>query len=811
MNPENSSALYAVDSDGIFKSTNGGDSWSRLNIGFTRPNFGSLAINPDNPENLYAGGSPYQLNKSTDSGTTWNAASDGIPSYAPVKSLAINKQNPTTLYAGTNGSGVYKSTNSGIDWSAANNGLGNMSFDILRINPQTPETVYAGEFGGGIFKSTDGGASWSESNNGLASKYVSALAINPLETEMLYAGVSNYGVYKSTDGGMSWSEVNSELTSTSISTILINPLNPEIVYAATYDEGVFKSTNGGESWSSINIGLGDVPFYALAFDPHYPTTIFAGANGGQVFKSTNEGANWSTIGKGLPDNAGISAFAIDPIAPQRIYVGTAPYGVWIYSSPYSSFFFLNPGSAANSRSPGKNDATKIGYAELAVYSGEVPYGTAVFSYRQSGVTVTEAGVSASPPTTHARIFIDHRSDTDAVPGRAEAGKIDVSTGIAVVNLGLQTANVTYTLYNVNGEAITSGTGTIEAGNHFARFIDQFSSIASGFDLPVNFQTDIQFASLEITSDQPLSIVALRMTTNQRNDVLYTTTPVADLTQSLIADPVFFAQFADGGGYKSSLILLNTSGSTETGTLEILDNNGTPLIVNQVNDTADSSFNYSIPSDGVFLLRTDGSPTKAKVGWVRLIPDAGTSTPVGSGLFSYNPTGVMVSESGVPATVPTTHARIYVDLSKNHNTGLALANVEASGITITVNAFQEDGITAVGTSQGPLLLAGNGHDARFANQLISDLPEGFSGLLDISSTTPFAALTVRSLNNERHEFLMTTFPVADVTRPAPSPVIFPQVADGGGYITQFILISANNSSSNTIFFYSEEGELWDINE
>ena len=159
MNPENSSALYAVDSDGIFKSTNGGDSWSRLNIGFTRPNFGSLAINPDNPENLYAGGSPYQLNKSTDSGTTWNAASDGIPSYAPVKSLAINKQNPTTLYAGTNGSGVYKSTNSGIDWSAANNGLGNMSFDILRINPQTPETVYAGEFGGGIFKSTDGGAS----------------------------------------------------------------------------------------------------------------------------------------------------------------------------------------------------------------------------------------------------------------------------------------------------------------------------------------------------------------------------------------------------------------------------------------------------------------------------------------------------------------------------------------------------------------------------------------------------------------------------------------------------------------------------
>ena len=146
----------------------------------------------------------------------------------------------------------------------------------------------------------------------------------------------------------------------------------------------------------------------------------------------------------------------------------------------------------------------------------------------------------------------------------------------------------------------------------------------------------------------------------------------------------------------------------------------------------------------------------------------------------------------------------MDLSGNYNTGLAIANIVAADADIIINAFQEDGITGIGTSQGPLQLTGYGHDAKFADQLISGLPEGFTGVLDISSATQFAALTIRSLYNENDDFLMTTFPVADVTRPAPLPIVFPQIADGGGYSTQFIFLSPSGESSSTIRFYDEDG-------
>ncbi len=453
----------------------------------------------------------------------------------------------------------------------------------------------------------------------------------------------------------------------------------------------------------------------------------------------------------------------------------------------------------------KGSTVRTGYATASIKSGDTPYGVAVFSSSQNGVTVSETAVPASPPTTSARIFIEYRSGVPAVPGRVSAGTIDINTGIAVVSdNNSPTANVTYTLRDIQGAIITSGSGTIQPGHHFAKFINQFNETATGFELPADFPTAIQFATLEIRSDQPLAVVALRMTANQRNEVLYTTTPVADLTQAPNSDPVYFAQFADGGGYTSSLILLNTSDAAETGVLQILDDYGAPLVVNQVGGSSGSTFNYSIPAGGVFLLRTDGSPEVANVGWVTLTPDYGTSSPVGAGVFGYNPDNFLIMESGIPSAVLTTHARIYVDLSGRHNTGLAVANPTLMNSSLTITAFQSDGKTEIGTSGGPLELASMGHAARFADQLVDALPAGFKGVLDIASPTPFAALTMRSLYNERGDFLAATFPIADMARPAPSPIIFPQIADGGGYRTQFVFIGANGESSAALSIRDEEG-------
>ncbi len=136
--------------------------------------------------------------------------------------------------------------------------------------------------------------------------------------------------------------------------------------------------------------------------------------------------------------------------------------------------------------------------------------------------------------------------------------------------------------------------------------------------------------------------------------------------------------------------------------------------------------------------------------------------------------------------------------------MAVANPANTNASITTRAYQTDGVTAIGTSQNPLQLPGNGHSAKFATEFIAGLPAGFTGVLDITSATPFVALTLRSLNDERNDFLMTTFPIANEGRAAPSPVVFPQIADGGGFVTEFILLSAGGPSGTTLSFFDNDG-------
>ncbi len=265
-----------------------------------------------------------------------------------------------------------------------------------------------------------------------------------------------------------------------------------------------------------------------------------------------------------------------------------------------------------------------------------------------------------------------------------------------------------------------------------------------------------------------------------------------------------------GGYVSRLILLNTSDAPETGTISFYDGEGGPLIVKPAGGSGSSTFPYSIQPGGVFLFQSDGMPVSVDEGSVQLTPDAGTWTPAGAGVFGVSKNGILVSESGIPAAQPTTHARIYVDLSGQHDTGLAIANTSNTSAAITMTAFQADGVTRVGASKGPIQLPAKGHSAHFVDELIAGLPAGFTGVLDISCpSNPFssarcAALTLRSLYNERHDFLLTTFPVADMATPAPTPIVFPQIADGDGYTTQFILLGAAWTSKAALRLSDDAG-------
>jgi hypothetical protein len=73
-----------------------------------------------------------------------------------------------------------------------------------------------------------------------------------------------------------------------------------------------------------------------------------------------------------------------------------------------------------------------------------------------------------------------------------------------------------------------------------------------------------------------------------------------------------------------------------------------------------------------------------------------------------------------------------------------------------------------------------------------------------SNTPFVPLTIRALVNERGNFLFTAFPVADMNQPAPAPVLFPQIAAGSGFMTEFIMLSAGAPGAATLRFFGDAG-------
>jgi hypothetical protein len=81
--------------------------------------------------------------------------------------------------------------------------------------------------------------------------------------------------------------------------------------------------------------------------------------------------------------------------------------------------------------------------------------------------------------------------------------------------------------------------------------------------------------------------------------------------------------------------------------------------------------YSIPPGGTFVLQTAGTSGEPRVGWLQVTPLSGRS-PVGARIFSFAPGGILVTESGIPSAAPTIRARIYVDKSGGHDTGLTLA-------------------------------------------------------------------------------------------------------------------------------------------
>ncbi len=341
--------------NGVYKSTDGGDSWYATNSGLTNKFISTLAITPETQPTLYAGTYGLGLFKSTDGGHTWAFADNDLP-RPYIQALVFDSHTPATLYVST-GDGLFKSTDAGSSWQPASTGLPESAYvEALIVDPQVPDILYAahldyGLMAGQVFKSVNGGASWNSSNAGLPDDcFVRTIAIDPQTPQTLYAGTSNgdagCGIYKSSDGGDNWSPVNSGLPSVAdpglfvrINALAIDPQAPSTLYAGLGssfegDEvGLYKTVDGGDTWQRTGNGLPEVPITGLAIDPQSPNILYAstfniwgGYGGHGVYQSTDSGNSWHPINTGLT-NPFVFPLAIDPLSPQKLYAGTFGGGV----------------------------------------------------------------------------------------------------------------------------------------------------------------------------------------------------------------------------------------------------------------------------------------------------------------------------------------------------------------------------------------------------------------------------------------------------------------------------------------------------
>lgn len=357
--PSDSNTLYAGGADGgVWKTTDAGATWAALTDFVQTLSMGSLAMNPSNPNEVWAGTGEGNfaidnypggfLYHTTDGGATWTTLTHAM---GDLRGLAVRPDLPSTLFAAA-GNGIFKSTDSGASWNPVSGMPAGVGTEVT-IDPSAPQTtVYAalgnirGDSNNGLYKSTDGGASFTKLSGGFPPANVGRIsfALAPSQTSTLYAAVQSsstfelLGAYKSTDGGGTWNPLNGAPAFCSGQCwydleVAVDPNNADKVYLGGID--IYRSTDGGKNFSQMSIWYYEQnnPRYVHADQHALVATgageLWAGCDGG-VSYSSDSGSSWSFRGRGL-NTTQYYNLAMHPTKPDWSLGGTQDNGTHLFS------------------------------------------------------------------------------------------------------------------------------------------------------------------------------------------------------------------------------------------------------------------------------------------------------------------------------------------------------------------------------------------------------------------------------------------------------------------------------------------------
>jgi hypothetical protein len=497
--------------------------------------------------------------------------------------------------------------------------------------------------------------------------------------------------------------------------------------------------------------------------------------------------------------------------PLQLRGGIAGAGGNLYIASGSAIYELTPSSIppfSGFRTPDRgaeSDVTTSTADTITVGSGSLEFdansagasGFAIFTYRENGIVVSEAAVPASMPVRSGRIYA-----SIAAP---------VNTGLAIANPNDQAATINFYFTDPAGIDYGRGSATIPAHGQMARFLNE-----APFYVPSRFGSFGIPSTFTFASSVPVSAIALRGYMNERSEFLMTTLPVLDLSAAGAMDPLVMAHFADGGGWTTSVVLVNPANQSISGNIEFYSDSGALL----------STAQYAIAPRSSFVFRTPGSNSQVQAGSIRVVPAASVA-PSGAAVFSFRRNGIVVTEAGVAANTPQSAFRLYTERTQSGfqqgaapgsmETGLSIVNPSSSSITVYFEetTIQGTPIRMERPSIGTLTLPAKGHRSLFLSQIFPPpvFPWGYpfyeKGVLRMWTDSPagVSIIGLRARYNERGDFLITTTPSSPESPAAmPSPLYFPQIVQGGGYTTQIVILgnTPGQSSSGTIRYFSQAG-------